>query len=60
MPIWLDNLQCTTGNRYLSECSHDGWGNKNCTHAENAGVVCNETGLLFSSLKFVAGFSLVL
>ncbi|XP_065913726.1 neurotrypsin-like isoform X2 [Dysidea avara] len=41
IPIWLDEVQCTTRDRYLSECHHNGWGNENCGHSEDAGVVCN-------------------
>jgi len=40
MPIWLDDVQCTIGDRYLSECSHNGWRNTRCSHAEDAGVNC--------------------
>ncbi|XP_065913209.1 scavenger receptor cysteine-rich domain-containing group B protein-like isoform X2 [Dysidea avara] len=43
MPIWLDDVQCTTRDRYLSECGHNGWGNNNCNHFEDAGVACTGT-----------------
>ncbi|XP_065913717.1 scavenger receptor cysteine-rich domain-containing group B protein-like isoform X2 [Dysidea avara] len=41
--IWLDEIQCTTGDQYLSECSHDGWGNVNCglSNTAAAAVSCN-------------------
>ena len=47
MPIWLDEVWCTTGDRYLSECSHNGWRQHDCSHSGDAGVVCNLTGLLY-------------
>ena len=49
MPICLDNVQCATGDRHLSECDHNGWGNHDCTHFEDAGVACTriaETGMI--------------
>ena len=39
--IWLTNLDCTENDTDLSTCSHDGWGLHNCTHGEDAGVVCH-------------------
>ena len=46
--IWLDEIQCTTGDQYLSECSHDGWGNVNCglSNTAAAAVSCNGSSLL--------------
>jgi len=46
MPIWLDEVRCTTRDRNLSECGHAGWGITDCFHSEDAGVACTETGLL--------------
>ena len=40
MPIWLDEVSCTSTDRYLSECNHNGWGDEDCTHSEDAGVAC--------------------
>ena len=42
--IWLDNVQCTTGNEYFIDlCEHPDFGENNCAHYEDAGVVCQRT-----------------
>ena len=39
-PIWLDNVQCSANDETLQTCRHNGWGNHNCGHREDAGVIC--------------------
>ncbi|XP_039543054.1 deleted in malignant brain tumors 1 protein-like [Pimephales promelas] len=39
--IWLDNVGCSGGEGNLINCSHQGLGNHNCKHTEDAGVVCS-------------------
>ena len=39
-PIHWDNLNCTGHERSIFECPHDGWGNHDCRHVEDAGVIC--------------------
>ena len=44
-PVWLNNVQCTGGERSLLDCPHSGWGNVGrCTHGNDAGVKCLQTG----------------
>ena len=38
--IWLDNMECTGTENNISECFHQGWGENNCAHSEDASVIC--------------------
>ena len=38
--IWLDNVHCIGTELSIRNCPHNGWGNHDCVHGEDASVKC--------------------
>ena len=49
--IWLDNVDCRTGEVWLANCTHRGWGVEDCHHGQDVGVVCNGMLLIYIYIK---------
>ena len=39
-PIWLDDVFCSGNERRIEQCSHRVWGTHDCSHDEDAAVMC--------------------
>ena len=43
--VWLDDMNCIGTELTIENCSHNGWGNQDCSHGEDAGVKCSNGNL---------------
>jgi len=43
--IWLDDLECLGSEESLADCTHNGWGQHDCGHAEDVSITCQPNPL---------------
>ncbi|XP_065426807.1 deleted in malignant brain tumors 1 protein isoform X1 [Chrysemys picta bellii] len=56
--VWLDEVNCAGTEAALSDCKTRPWGDNDCTHKEDAGVVCSDSGISeVAQIRLVNGSS---
>ncbi|KAM9703287.1 scavenger receptor cysteine-rich domain-containing protein DMBT1-like isoform 1-T2 [Menidia menidia] len=53
--VWLDDIDCTGHEKSLADCPHRGFGEHDCDHSEDAGVICSESVRLTNGTSSCSG-----
>eukprot|EP00521_Asterionellopsis_glacialis_P013350 CAMPEP_0195305918 /NCGR_PEP_ID=MMETSP0707-20130614/36937_1 /TAXON_ID=33640 /ORGANISM="Asterionellopsis glacialis, Strain CCMP134" /LENGTH=531 /DNA_ID=CAMNT_0040370127 /DNA_START=69 /DNA_END=1661 /DNA_ORIENTATION=- len=54
-PVWLDDVICSGTEEKLVDCQNNGWGEENCGHDEDVGVVCLDEAFEDGDVQLVDG-----
>ena len=41
-PTWLDGVYCSGREDRLVDCEHAPWGDEDCSHSEDIGLICGK------------------
>uniref|UniRef100_A0A671STT0 SRCR domain-containing protein n=1 Tax=Sinocyclocheilus anshuiensis TaxID=1608454 RepID=A0A671STT0_9TELE len=55
--IWMDSLRCKGDESNLRKCQFGGWGNHQCIHAYDAGIICRGSINVTTGIRLVNGDS---
>uniref|UniRef100_A0A8C6Q6N0 Soluble scavenger receptor cysteine-rich domain-containing protein SSC5D n=1 Tax=Nothobranchius furzeri TaxID=105023 RepID=A0A8C6Q6N0_NOTFU len=53
--VWMDDIECTGHENSITDCPHRGFGQHDCDHSEDAGVMCSETVRLINGTDRCSG-----
>lgn len=53
--VWMDDIDCTGKENALAQCPHRGFGENDCDHDEDAGLVCSESVRLINGTDRCSG-----
>uniref|UniRef100_A0A667X2E3 Soluble scavenger receptor cysteine-rich domain-containing protein SSC5D n=1 Tax=Myripristis murdjan TaxID=586833 RepID=A0A667X2E3_9TELE len=53
--VWMDDVECTGKEKSLTQCPHRGFGENDCDHSEDAGVICSDTLRLVNGTDLCSG-----
>ncbi|XP_029281880.1 deleted in malignant brain tumors 1 protein-like isoform X2 [Cottoperca gobio] len=53
--VWLDDVDCTGHEKSLADCPHKNFGDHDCDHNEDAGLICSDAVRLLNGTNSCSG-----